>query len=346
MRTALLATAALAAATLVAGCIETDQDVTLNPDGSGKTRVEIVMADLPFAMTPQKDPPDPQATAKRFAKSVLEKSEGVVTWADAAVERTEDNRSRFTGTAYFGDFAAMNLQQAGKMKGLTLKKTSDGGYLLRLQPQQQTGMKAADSASDTSKEEEATPDPSLSEEQMQQRLAAERAKWQQMKPMMAMTLGKMKMAATFHLPGNLVEVKGFEKTGDGGVRFVFDGARMLKVMDKLMTDDDYVRENMMAGKGGMGQPPMGEEVLKQLFGTTGPLVARTKGPAKDQFDYQAEVKAAKAAYPAMIKKLGLDQLPAEQPGPPMPPGFGMPGDAEGGQPGGAEGDAEGDAGGR
>ena len=304
MRTALLALATVAAAALVAGCLETKQDVTVNPDGSGKTRVEIVMSDMPFSMTPQQDPPDPQVTAKRLAKSVLEKSKGVDAWADVAFERTEDNRTRFAGTAYFRDFAAMNLQ-AGKMKGVTLEKTADGGMVLQVETQQQAGPLTG--GRETSLPQATEPEKPMSEEQTQQRLAAERAKWQQMKPMMAMTLGRMKMEATFHLPGTLKEVQGF--------------------VDKLMADDEYVRKNMLAGKGGMGQPPLDDKALQQLFGTAGPLVAKTAGPAKPQFDYAAEVQAAKAAYPAMIQRLGLDQVPADQPGPQVPPGFGLPGGA-------------------
>ena len=328
MRTVLLTAVALAAATLVAGCIETKQDVTLNPDRSGKVRVELVMSDMPFSMTPQNEPPDPQMTAKRVAKSVLDGSKGIETWSDVAVERTEDSRTRFTGTAYFKDFTAMHLE-AGKMQGVTLEKTDDGGMLLRLQPQQQPD--AAPGGRETgTPPAEPEPKPEMSEQEMQQRLAAERAKWQQMKPMMAMTIGKMRMDATFRLPGKLVEVKGFQKTPDGGVQFVFDGAKVLEVIDKLMADDAYVKENMLAGKGGMGQRPRGDEALKQLFGTSGPLVAKTEGPAEAQFDYAAEVQAAKAAYPAMIQRLGLDQVPASGLGPQMPPGFGLPGGAKGG----------------
>ena len=329
MRTVWLTAAALATAILVAGCIESKQDITVNPDGSGKMRAELIMSDMPFSMTPQDDPPDPQVTAKQFAKSVLDGSKGVETWSDVSVERTEDNRSRFVGTAYFRDFEAMYLQ-TGRMQGVTLEKTADGGMLLRLNPQQQGGPMAGGRESNTAPGAESTPQPQMSDEEMQQRLAAERAKWQQMKPMMAMTIGKIKMEAVFHLPGKLVEVKGFEQMPDGGLRFVFDGAKILGVVDKLMADDAYVRENMLAGKGGMGQPPLGDEVLKELFGTSGPLVAKTQGPGEAQFDYATEVQAARAAYPGMISRLGLDALPAQRPGPQLPPGFGLPGGRKGG----------------
>jgi len=320
MRTSCLTAAVAAASMLAAGCLETKQDVTLNPDCSGKARVEIVMSDMPLAMDPNQEPPDPDVTAKQFVKSVLDGSKGIETWADVSYERTEDNRTRFIGTAYFKNFTEMQLS-AGKMEGVTLAKTDDGGMVLRLKPQGQPG--PGPTGGPTTEPE--PPQPPMSDEQIQQRLAAERAKWQQMKPMMAMTIGKMKMEATFRLPGTLTEVKGFQKTKDGGARFLFDGAKVLEVIDKLMTDDAYVRENMLKGKGGMGQPPLDEKALTELFGTAGPLVAKASAPLNAQFDYAAEVQAAKAAYPGMIKRLGLDQVPAQVPGPQLPPGFPVPG---------------------
>jgi len=205
MRALRLTLLVAAAAAFVGGCVETKQDVTLNPDRSGKARVEIVMSSMPFAMTPSEDPPDPKVRARQFAKTVLDGSKGVETWTDVSYEMTEDNRTRFVGTAYFKDFLDMQLQ-SGEMENVTLKATEDGGMLLRMNPQQSMGKIPGGRETPDAPE---APQPEMTEEQMQQRLAAERAKWQQMKPMMMMTLGKMKMEAAFHLPGKLVEVKGF-----------------------------------------------------------------------------------------------------------------------------------------
>jgi len=329
MRALRLTLIAASVAMLVGGCIETKQDMTLNPDRSGKARVEVVMSSMPFSMTPSEDPPDPAVTAKRFAKSVLDGSKGVETWSDVSYETTEDNRTRFVGTAYFRDFLKMQVQ-SGEVKGVTLKATPDGGMLLRMDPQQQMGKAAPGPVA----EQPAQPAPQMTEEEMQQRLLAERAKWQQMKPMMAMTLGKMKMDAVFRLPGKLVEVKGFQKTPDGGVRFAFDGAKMIEVIDGLMADDAYVRENMLKGRGGMGQPPLGDKAMAQLFGTSEALEARAAPPLTAQFNYTQEAEAAKAAYPGMIKQLGLDQVPAGAPAPMLPPGFGLPGGRKGAAGGG------------
>ena len=330
--------AALAAAVLVAGCIETKQDVTLNPDRSGKARIELIMADMPFTMTPDQEPPDPQVQARQFAKRVLEGSRGVEAWADVSFGRTEEGRNRFVGTAYFKDFLAMKLQ-TGKTEGLTITRTEDGGMLLRLEPGEKDEGKEG-SASDKPARPEKPAPPPLSEEQLQQRIQAERAKWQQMKPMMAMTIGRMKMDLVFRLPGTLVEVKGFQRTPDGAVRFTFDGAKMLAAVDKLMADDAYVRQQLEKQQDAspLSGPQMDERTMKELFGTAGPFIARTKGPAGPQFDYAAEVEAAKMAYPAMIKRLGLDQVPPPRKGPVLPPGFAEPpSPPEAAQPGGGTG---------
>ena len=317
MRHVLMLAAMVSATVLAAGCLETKQDATLNPDGSGKARVEIVMSDMPFQMTPDQEPPPPDMVAKQFAKSVLDGSKGVDAWADVSCQRTEDNRNRFSGTAYFKDFTKMELQ-GGQNEGMTFTSDGKGGVILKMAPPKKDDQKP-----------QAAPPPQLTEEQIQQRIQAERMKWQQMKPMMTLFLGKMKMEVTFRLPGPLTQVKGFQKTDDGGVRFGFDGEKVLAVLDKFMADDAFVRAQVLKGGGDPGQPPLDDPaVVKELFGVEGALEAHAGPPVSPQFDYNAEVQAAKAAYPGMIKKLGLDQLPQAQPM--MPPGFGFPGGMEGG----------------
>jgi len=320
MRHLLLLAAFVSAAAMAAGCFETKQDMTLNPDGSGKTRVEVIMSDMPFQMPPDQEPPPPELVAKQFAKSVLDESKGVDTWSDVEVGRTEDSRSRFTGTAYFKDFTKVQIQGT-KMEGVTLAPDGKGGVILKMEPPK----------GDKEKKPDAQP-PQMTEEQIQQAIQAERMKWQQLKPMMTMMLGKMKMELIFHLPGPLTQVKGFAKTADGGVRFAMEGAKVLAALDKFMADDAYVRQQVLTGGGDPGQPPMDDPaVIKEMFGIEGALEAHAGPPVKAQFDYQAEVQAAKAAYPAMIKKLGLDRLPQES-GPMMPPGFDFGGPGGAGMP--------------
>lgn len=309
MRKVLAVAAVLAAAAFVVGCFETKQDFTLNPDGSGKVLVEMVMPQMPFNLGPPGQQGDPDVAAKQFVKGILDGSKGVDAWSDVRYEKTDDGRTRFIGTAYFKDLAQMKLQ-SGKMEGITFAKDDRGGMVLLLKEQESPAPPA--------------PPKEIPEEQLTQRIQAERMQYQQVRPMMATVLGTMKMDVSFLLPGALVEVSGFKKEPSGAVRLAFDGAQMLKAMDELMADDAYVRQNALAGKKGGGGPQMDEWTKEKLFGTKGPLRARVTGPFKPLFPYDSEVKVAKAAYPKMIERLGLDKLPAAPPTPALPPGFGLP----------------------
>lgn len=321
MRKALQVAAALAAVTLLVGCFETKQDFTLNPDGSGKVRVEMAMPQMPFSLGPTDSQADPDLMAKQFVKGILDGSKGVDAWSEVSYTKTDDGRTRFLGTAYFKDLARLKLQSV-KMEGISFTKDSSGGMVLLMKEPEST--------------QPAAPPKPIPEAQLAQQIEMQRMQYQQMRPMMAATIGTMKMDVSFLLPGTLAEVSGFKKQPSGAVGLAITGTQMLKVMDELMADDAYVRQGALAGKkgAGMGGPQMDEWTKEKLFGTKGPLQARVTGPFQPRFAYDAEVRAAKAAYGAMIERLGLTALPAAPPTPTLPPGFGMPG---GGLPGGAKG---------
>jgi len=320
MRKVLAVAAIVAASVVVVGCLETKQDYTLNPDGSGKMLVELAMSQMPFGFGQPDPQADPDLDAKRFVKQVLDGSSGVDAWADVAYARTDDGRTKFTGTAYFKDFSQVKLQ-SGSMSGFSLAKDDTGGLVLTVQIAKPGQPEPPEQAAP------AAPPPALTDEQVAEQVAKQRAQYQQMRPMMAMTFGAMKINLSFRLPGTLAEVNGFQKEPSGAVRFVLDGVKVLQAMDQMMTDDALLGQAVRSG----GGPPLGggfkmDDVFgEKLLGIKGPLRARATGPFTALFAYESEVKAAKAAYPKMIERLGLDKLPAAPPGPTMPPGFGLPG---------------------
>lgn len=310
MRSVFVVASLVALAALIGGCIETKQDYTLNPDGSGKVVFEVTVGESPLNMMGQEgDKPDPEVQARRMVKSLIDGSQGVDAWADVKYARTDDGRTRVSGTAYFKDFAKLKFQMAS-MEGLTFTKDDKGGMVLALQQK------------DEGKPPAAVPAP-IPEDQMPARLEAERAKYQQIRIMMEAVMAKLKFDLGFLLPGTLTEVSNFRKEPSGTVRIVLEGAKMLEVMDKLMADDAYVRQAMVSGTGIGPGPRMDDNVREMLFGAKGPIRACVTGPFQPRFAYDAEVAAAKTNYPAMIQRLGLDKLPPPE-APTMPPGFGLP----------------------
>jgi hypothetical protein len=148
----------------------------------------------------------------------------------------------------------------------------------------------------------------MTDDEIAKAVQAMKMQWPQAKGMMEMMLGKMKMDMIFHLPGTVAETAGFKKEADGSVRFTVEGAKILDVMDKMMADDAFLRSCVVAGTNPMKDNPA---VMEKVFGTKGPLTAHVTGDMKPAFDYAKESKAAADAYPAMIKKLGLDTVPAD-----------------------------------
>ena len=285
---------------ILVGCFEMKQDSTVNPDGSGKVLVEMTQAAMPPMNMGSGEAAkmDPEMMLKGFAKKILEGSKGIETWADVSIVTTDDGRMTFKGTGYFKDVTKVQSGE-GDASGTTWAKDEKGGMVLTL-----------DTSSKNSPEKgEAKPVPAT-EEEMTKAIQAAKMQWQQMKPMMEMMLAKLKMDMIFRLPGTLAEVEGFTKQADGSVRVTIEGAKLLAVMDKRMADEDYLKAAIKAGKDPMQDKAEGEKMMNEAAGIKGSLKARVTGDLKPAFDFEKEVAAAKAAYPKMIEKLGLDKAPA------------------------------------
>jgi len=285
------------AALAVGGCFEMTQVLTLNPDGSGKMLMDSYMKAPPMMMGGD-DKPDAKEIAKGMAQQMVSGTNGVEAWSDLSYEVAKDGRTHIQGTAYFKDYTKLKLKQGGGMD-FTWAKDPKGGMALE--------MKMADKDADAPAEK-----PKLTDEEVQDLIKAKRQEYEQMKPMMTMILGTMKMDMTFMLPGKLSEVNVFQKTEKGGVRLVFEGKKMLEVMDKIMADDKLLADTIKAGKDPMKGGPDPDQITELMFGKKGPIRARGTGKLKPLFDYKADAAKAKKAMPAMLKNLGLEAPPSDK----------------------------------
>ena len=305
--------AAMALAAMLAGCLEVKQDYTLNPDCSGKVIVDLLAQEMPINVG-QGDAPDPEVLAKQTVRRMLDGADGVDAWADVAYNRTDDGRTHFKGTAYFKDLSKLKLSIAGLI-GATLSKDDKGGLTLLI-----------GGSPEAAKSPPPAP-PKLTQEETDQRIKAQRERFKQMRPMMEMFFAKARVEMSFRLPAAPADVSNLRKDPDGTLRFVLDGGKALQAIDQLMADDEYVRERAAAGpEAGKNTAWLNEALNEKLFGSRAPVRARASGDLKPLFDYAAEVKAAKDAYPKMMERLGLPSAPAAPPAaesggkePPPPP---------------------------
>ena len=277
---------------LLAGCFETTQEFTLNPDGSGKVVHESRFQLVDFSGGKG----NPDAEARKAAAEVIAKAKGVTAWRDVSFRRLDDGRVYFKGTAYFKNLSTLEFPNQ-TMLDFTWTPGADGTGVLALRPKQDTDQAAAGANPpvDWSK---------LSPAERTAKMAEARAKFQQMKPMMAGILGTMKHTVVFHLPGHPGGSALFATDATGALRLQFDGAKMLAALETLLNDDAWMEKNS-GTLGGQGMPEMDEHVSELVFGGKGPARAAVTGLGGAAFDFAAEVAAAQAEFPAVQQQLSL-----------------------------------------
>jgi len=287
----------LAALGLLTGCFETKQEFTLNPDGSGKVVHESSFQNI----TLSGGNTNAEKQLKAAVTEVITRTKGVDAWRDVSFKLLDDGRIHFKGTAYFKDLSALDFPNQ-TMLDFNWEKSADGTGVLTLR-NKKDGDKPGKKPADWGK---------LSDEERAQKIKEERAKFQQMKPMMAGIVGAMKHEVVLHLPGQPGETSTFTKDPAGALHLHFDGARLLTAMEALMNDDAWLAKN--AGSlGGEGPPAIDERISALMFGGTGPVRATVKGLAGAAFDYDAEVAAAREEFAALQQQLGTGPVTVAAP---------------------------------
>jgi hypothetical protein len=304
MRKLIPAAAALLVAAVafsISGCIETKNAATVNPNGSAKVAVDIFLPN-PAAMMGGgpgggAGQPTPEESAKKQANDFLGKAAGVDAWSDITIEATKDGRTHVKATAFTPDISKFKLDMIPPVKW-TVDNAGNGQ--LELVMDGPGGGPAA---------EPAASQPKLTAEEIAKKLEKERSQFNEGKPMMGAILDKMKIEATYTLPGKISDAAIFTKSGDNTATFTMEGKKMLEAMDKLINDDAKMIAIIKSGKSLDNNP---DASFEMMYGQKGPAVVKVTGATKALFDYEKESAAAKTAQPELLKKLGIDLKPAPE----------------------------------
>jgi len=275
---------------LLAGCIQVRDEYTLNPDGSGKVKVDRLEPAAMNMMGGSKDL-NPEAEALKVAKKLVEKTKGVEAWKDVTWKIAEDGRVRVTGTAYFKDINALAF--SSKEGRTSLEKPGDGRMVLRF------GKQGAKPKTATK-----TEPAKLSDEELKRKVLVEKVKWQQGRGMMVATMSGMLMESTYNLPGKVEKTSCFKKLGAGKVRFTIKGDDFIKTLDRLTADEKFWKAQAAGSNRGSLKDFQVPEALKMLYGSTEPPCVEVSGAVKPLFNYAEEVAAARKGMPDLVKKLG------------------------------------------
>ncbi len=279
------------AALSLSSCLDTDEKILLNPDGSGKAYVKIMVSGGAFNLGGEK--PEPAEAARDTAMGLLGGAKGVEAWSDVKYGVNDKGITEFSGLAYFPDITKYSVgsMDAGgmKMKGGEKSWTmrNDGGTITLVFSPMGAGEKA---------------EPGKPPADVEAAIKKQRMEFQQSKPMMTAVLGEMKTAVGIKVGGAIQGTQAFEKKNDSVASMAFSGADLLKGVEKAMMDDVLMRKLAAEGKlgegTGDGPPP---EVMEKVFGGKQfEIVFKAGAPL---FDYKAEVAKAKASMKADVKKM-------------------------------------------
>ena len=94
---------------LLASCYETKQEITLNPDGTGKMRLESSFQNVNLGN--QDD--SPEEALQAAVGRIVNDSKGVDVWDDVSFKQLDDGRMHFAGTAYFKKIEAVEIPNLG-----------------------------------------------------------------------------------------------------------------------------------------------------------------------------------------------------------------------------------------
>ena len=331
---------------LLPGCMEVSQTITLNPDGKGKMTIEktspatmdmagnMMGAVLGGGGEPKMSV---EEVRKNAAKAFLSDAQGVSAFKDVSATWLRDGRLKVVGTVYFeklsdrtGKLAELEKDlkkdpeniDPMKMMGMfgnisslftppfEVTPAKDGTMRISIKKQDdkdaktQSGKEIADmfSSFNLFRDKEKPVDiTKMSDKELEEYLLEMRVAYAMLRPMMNAMFNDMKFKIALHLPGEVGEVKGFKSDGKGQISVSIDGAEITGMMNKLLTMEPADARKFAQSKDAKD--------LSAFFGTMPEINEvdfTVRNVGAPLFDYDKEVRDARAAYPALRKSLGLD----------------------------------------
>jgi hypothetical protein len=276
------------------GCFDTQQKITLNPDGTGKVEMESTFALTELLLTQNAQMPAVTA-ARDFVRKQVEQAQGVDAWKDVSFSEREDGRIAFRGTAYFQDLTKFRM---GLSPFLRFAVTKEKNGQLSISPTMDS------SAAPISL-------PATNEPVTAASIQHERKQFRAAQPLLAATMGAMKLETVFHFSGSLRLASNFETNIPNTLRVRFDGTRLVPAVEERLFDPEFARQRIARGTN--------SSLLKddhflneKLYGQRAPIHAVIAPGTRALFDYAAEVAEARRAFPALATLLGMATTPQQQ----------------------------------
>ena len=291
----------ISACLILAGCYQTKQDFTINPDGTGKAVVKITsqMPNMDFG-----EKKDKNKMLLSNVKNIIEKSKGVEAWSDITYSTNKKGETEFKGTAYFQD---VNKVSFGDFGGWDIKfsPSEEGKYKLEIVATKKEEKKPEVEDKTAEKPVE------LTDAQIKEKIDLERQQYQQTRAFMVPMFETMKTEMTFKIPGKIDTVTNMKIEKDGTAAFVFEWKKIMTVIDKMIEDDEWMKEQIKSkAKGSSGsasKPELDQKFMSEIFPDKGGITALSSGSKNNFFDYKKESAAAAKKHKIFMKKFEAEK---------------------------------------
>ncbi len=320
---------AVVAALTCASCIQQEDKLTINADGTTKFTVNVQLDLGQMGQLAQglgggagdgagKD----LADGRKIAVSIISGSDGVDVWESYSTKKDASGKVLVTLTGYAKDVTKLKLgsgmeglgdganQGKKKSKGgppgvsdHLVSKTQGGKWLLGLDD---LPVKAKEK---TGAEQEAKK--KLTDEEVEAKLAQERMQFQMGSAMMGQFLKDAKISRTLVVAGTIDDPGVFTADGANTGKLTMEFPRLFKAMGDMLNGNDPVLKETIRNGGSMddalgnvdwSDPKKSGKLMESIFGKSGkPQMTIT--PGKPLFDYEASAAKAKSSQSAELKAM-------------------------------------------
>lgn len=269
------------------GCLDITQAVHLNPDGSGRLRLDASFPREALGITPVMRGDEVETILRQNAGMVLANARGVDAWSDISLGLEEETVTVGI-TAYFRDFRDFDLSPLPLVR-FALEGQESG--VLRLGLFEPRPPRPGFEATGTDVARGTHP---------------ERLMLQRSLVILRSIMGDFRHRAVFHLPGSSGTALGLESLPDGSFRLEIESGPLLQTAGRLVRNFRFIQRRVAAGRRGIDDSFYGDgDFRSDFFGDQGPPVVVATGPFAPLFDYESEVREAREEMPETARLLGL-----------------------------------------
>ena len=279
---------------IISSCFQSEEIYMLNPDGSAKIKV---MQRSPINVFGNKKGEQLKQDILSKVRDFLYDAEGVEAWTDFEYEISPDSsRIELRGTAYVPDISKLEGEAFGFSFGHELQDGGDRGKLFVIDKD-----KKDEPGIEERQEEPLKPVEKMTEEEIEAEIENMKTEYNSFRGMAQMMLGTMEVMTIVDLPGEIVDLNGFQRLNDRSVEFGFKGEKVLKKLDSMTSQEGFWREQVMSGDRLFSDDMEMEKVIQVMFGTSEPPHVVYENDGK-MFDYKKEIEKAKMEWSVIKKK--------------------------------------------